>query len=83
MYDGRCSTCGSYSCSCNISIKIDRLTLAAAETLALKAIWSKAGYVRQAVDADLMADLLKRLHLGPAYTMTDAEMLDDAMNGRR
>ena len=64
---------------------IDRLTLEAAETLALKAIWQGQGYVQQAVDADLMSSLLKRLHLGGGvqYPMTDAEQLDDALNGRR
>ena len=34
MYDGRCSTCGSYSCGCNLSSKIDMLTLELAKTLA-------------------------------------------------
>ena len=64
---------------------IDKLTLEAAEKLALKAIWSKQGHIRQSVDDDLMTDLLERLHLGTTaqYPMTRAEQLDESLNGRR
>ena len=84
-----------------LAAKIDRLTLEAAETLALQARWCDQGHVKQATDAtcpvcraataELLSDVLERLHLGlidalevgTVYPMTWDEQVTEALGGRR